>query len=74
MLDFLKVMEAWMASDAIANIQYLNLDTCDSLTETSLTDFITRFGQQILGLNLGGHHKLLEYFWMNMIPKLRNIK
>lgn len=31
-------------------------------------------GSQILGLNLGGHHKLLEYFWTNMIPKLKNIR
>ncbi|VDK45884.1 unnamed protein product [Anisakis simplex] len=69
-----QVVEAWMASEAIANIKYLNLDTCDSLNEASLTDLVTRFGHQILGLNLGGHHKLLEYFWMNMIPKLHNIR
>ncbi|VDM46372.1 unnamed protein product [Toxocara canis] len=69
-----QVVEAWMASESIANIKYLNLDTCDSLNEACLTELITRFGHQILGLNLGGHHKLLEYFWMNMIPKLRNIR
>uniref|UniRef100_A0A9J2P1N5 F-box domain-containing protein n=1 Tax=Ascaris lumbricoides TaxID=6252 RepID=A0A9J2P1N5_ASCLU len=69
-----QVVEAWMASESISNIKYLNLDTCDSLNEGSLTELVTRFGHQILGLNLGGHHKLLEYFWMNMIPKLRNVR
>uniref|UniRef100_A0A915A8Y5 F-box domain-containing protein n=2 Tax=Parascaris univalens TaxID=6257 RepID=A0A915A8Y5_PARUN len=69
-----QVVEAWMASESISNVKYLNLDTCDSLNEGSLTELVTRFGHQILGLNLGGHHKLLEYFWMNMIPKLRNIR
>ncbi|EJW79683.1 hypothetical protein WUBG_09407 [Wuchereria bancrofti] len=69
-----QVLEAWLASDSIVNLQYLNLDTCDSLNEASLTDLISRMGNQLLGLNLGGHHKLLEYFWTSMIPKLKNIK
>uniref|UniRef100_A0A8R1XUB8 F-box domain-containing protein n=1 Tax=Onchocerca volvulus TaxID=6282 RepID=A0A8R1XUB8_ONCVO len=69
-----QVLEAWLSSDSIVNLHYLNLDTCDSLNEASLTDLISRMGNQLLGLNLGGHHKLLEYFWTNMIPKLKNIK
>uniref|UniRef100_A0A1I7ZIX4 F-box domain-containing protein n=2 Tax=Steinernema glaseri TaxID=37863 RepID=A0A1I7ZIX4_9BILA len=69
-----QVLETWMQSGAMNNIQFLNLDTCDSLNETVLTELVTRHGHQLHALNLGGHHKLLEYFWMNMIPKLRNIK
>uniref|UniRef100_A0A914X6M2 Uncharacterized protein n=1 Tax=Plectus sambesii TaxID=2011161 RepID=A0A914X6M2_9BILA len=69
-----QVLETWMNSGAVNNIQFLNLDTCDLLNEPAITDFITRHGHQLLGLNLGGHHKLLEYFWMNMVPKLRNIR
>ncbi|MCP9265352.1 hypothetical protein DINM_020627 [Dirofilaria immitis] len=69
-----QVLEAWLGSESIVNLQYLNLDTCDSLNEGSLTDLISRMGNQLLGLNLGGHHKLLEYFWTTIIPKLKNIK
>ncbi|CAI4223961.1 unnamed protein product [Auanema sp. JU1783] len=68
------VLESWMQSNAMNNLRFLGLDTCDSLNETALTDLIIRYGKQLEGLILGGHHKLLEYFWMNMIPQLRNIK
>ncbi|WKY10059.1 hypothetical protein Q1695_002425 [Nippostrongylus brasiliensis] len=69
-----QVIEAWMQSGAFANLQYINLDTCDSLNEQALTDMIARHGPQLYGLCLGGQHKLLEYFWMNMIPQLKNIR
>ncbi|EPB67369.1 F-box domain protein [Ancylostoma ceylanicum] len=69
-----QVMEAWMQSGALGNLQYINLDTCDSLNEASLTELIVRHGPQLYGLCLGGQHKLLEYFWMNMIPQLKNIR
>uniref|UniRef100_A0A0N5A3I4 F-box domain-containing protein n=1 Tax=Parastrongyloides trichosuri TaxID=131310 RepID=A0A0N5A3I4_PARTI len=68
-----RVMDDWMNSGALKNLQYLNLDTCDSLNEPVLIDFVVRYGLQMVGLILGGHHKLLEYFWMNMIPNLRNV-
>uniref|UniRef100_A0A914ECN4 F-box domain-containing protein n=2 Tax=Acrobeloides nanus TaxID=290746 RepID=A0A914ECN4_9BILA len=67
-----QVIEAWMNAGTISTVQYLSLDTCDSLSEGTLTDMVMSHGHQFQGLNLGGHHKLLEYFWMNMIPKLRN--
>lgn len=54
-----------MQSGKINTLQYLSLDTCDLLNEASLTEFVLRHGHQLMGLNLGGHHKLLEYFWMN---------
>uniref|UniRef100_A0A914Y8N2 F-box domain-containing protein n=1 Tax=Panagrolaimus superbus TaxID=310955 RepID=A0A914Y8N2_9BILA len=68
------VLDAWMQAGTINSIQYLNLDTCDSLTENALTEIVLRHGHQLYGLNLGGHHKLLEYFWMNMISKLKNVR
>jgi hypothetical protein len=68
-----QVIEAWMQAGTISTMQYLSLDTCDALNENCLAELVTRHGHQFQGLNLGGHHKLLEYFWMNMIPKLRNI-
>ena len=69
-----QVLEAWMQSGTINTLQYLSIDTCDSLNEGCLSEFISRHGHQLLALNLGGHHKLLEYFWMNSIPKLSNIR
>lgn len=68
------VIEAWMQAGTLSTVQYLNLDTCDSLSENALTELVMRYGHQFFGLNLGGHDKLLEYFWMNMIPKLKNIR
>lgn len=68
------VLEAWIQSGTISTVQYLNLDTCDSLSESALTELVMRYGHQFLGLNFGGHDKLLEYFWMNMIPKMKNIR
>ncbi|CAD6193104.1 unnamed protein product [Caenorhabditis auriculariae] len=69
-----QVLEAWQQSNTMGALQYLNLDTCDSLNEQSLVDMIKRHGHQFHGLCLGGQHKLLEYFWMNMIPQLKNIR
>uniref|UniRef100_A0A7E4ZRV0 Ovule protein n=1 Tax=Panagrellus redivivus TaxID=6233 RepID=A0A7E4ZRV0_PANRE len=67
------VIDAWMQAGTLSTLQYINLDTCDSLTENALSEMVIRHGHQFLGLILGGHHKLLEYFWMNMISKLKNI-
>lgn len=69
-----QVIEAWMQAGTISTIQYLSLDTCDSLDENTLCEMVIRHGHQLHALNLGGHHNLLEYFWMNMIPKLKNIR
>jgi len=69
-----QVLEEWMQCGSIANLTHLSLDTCDSLTENCLSDFVTAHGHQLAALNLGGHHKLLEYFWMNAIPKLRDVR
>uniref|UniRef100_A0A0N5AY56 F-box domain-containing protein n=1 Tax=Syphacia muris TaxID=451379 RepID=A0A0N5AY56_9BILA len=68
-----KVLEAWMATENLENLQYINLDTCDSLNENSLTELVSRHGHHIYALNLGGNFKLLEYFWTSVIPKLKNI-
>ena len=69
-----EVIEAWMQSGAINSMQFLSLDSCDSLTDNALSELIHSYGYQLNALNLGGHHKLLEYFWCsNVIPKLKNI-
>ncbi|CAD5220219.1 unnamed protein product [Bursaphelenchus xylophilus] len=69
-----QALEAWMQSGKINNMQYLSLDSCDSLSEGAVTEMVLRHGLQLYALNLGGHYRLLEYFWMNMIPHLRNIR
>ncbi|CAI5454184.1 unnamed protein product [Caenorhabditis angaria] len=69
-----QVLEAWQNSNSMGSLQFLNLDTCDSINEQALVDMIKRHGHQFHGLCLGGQHKLLEYFWMNMIPQLKNIR
>jgi hypothetical protein len=69
-----KVMEAWLESGASANMRELDLNTCDSINEPLLSEFVSRHGPQITGLNLGGHHKLVENFWSKNIRKLPNVK
>uniref|UniRef100_A0A915K592 F-box domain-containing protein n=1 Tax=Romanomermis culicivorax TaxID=13658 RepID=A0A915K592_ROMCU len=69
-----QVMEAWINSNACSNLTALDLDTCDSLSEPILTDFLNRFGFQMIGLGLGGHHKLVEHFWLTNLPILSHIK
>ncbi|CAB3399547.1 unnamed protein product [Caenorhabditis bovis] len=69
-----QVLEAWQNANAMGSLQFLNLDTCDSLNEQALVDMIKRHGHQFHGLCLGGQHKLLEYFWMNMMPQLGNVR
>lgn len=69
------VLEAWMQSGSLNSLQYLSVDSCDSLTDIALAELIHIYGYQLQALNLGGHHKLLEYFWCsNVIPKLKNIR
>lgn len=57
-----KVIEEWMEAGTISTVQYLSLDTCDSLSENSLTEMIVRHGHQFHAMHLGGQHKVLEEF------------
>lgn len=67
-------MDAWMQSGAASNLQSVDIDTCDSLTDAALTDFLNRHGGQLIGLSLGGHHKLVEHFWITNVPKMKQMK
>jgi hypothetical protein len=44
-----------MQSGTINNIEYLSMDTCDSLSELALTELVAIHGNQFKALNLGGH-------------------
>lgn len=68
-----EVLENWLQSGTMNNIEFLSLDTCDCLSELALNELVARHGQ-FKALNLGGHSKLLEYFWMSSIPRLCNIQ
>lgn len=63
-----------MQSGAANNLHALDVDTCDSLTDVALTDFLNRYGGQLIGLGLGGHHRLVEHFWITNVPKLKQMK
>lgn len=69
-----QVMDAWLQSGAYTSVQSIDLNTCDALSDASLCDFVNRTGDSIVGFALGGHHKLLEHFWMTVIPQLVNVK
>lgn len=73
-LNHFKVLESWLQSGTIAAMECLSLDTCDSLSEAAITELVARHGHQLQALNLGGHSRLLEYFWISNIPRLSNIK
>ncbi|XP_003377208.1 putative F-box domain protein [Trichinella spiralis] len=57
------VLEKWIQSGNCSKLAALDLDNCDSLSEQSLIEFLNIYGEQLLGLNLGGNEKLLEQFW-----------
>lgn len=63
-----------MESGACKNLRCLDLDTCDSLTDSVLSNFIQQYGGQFEGLILGGIPQLLENFWLHCIPKLKEIR
>ncbi|KAI3422357.1 hypothetical protein GPALN_012879 [Globodera pallida] len=69
-----QVLENWMQSGTIASMEFLSLDTCDSLSELAISQLVARHGHQFQALNLGGHSKLLEYFWMGGIPRLNSVR
>lgn len=69
-----QVIESWMQSGACSNIIALDLDTCDALSDTVLTEFLNRNGGQLIGLGLGGHHRLAEHFWLQNLPKMPELK
>ncbi|VDP05948.1 unnamed protein product [Soboliphyme baturini] len=69
-----QVMEAWIHAGTYTNLIALDLDTCDSLSEKALSDFIYRQGPKLRGLNLCGNEKLLEHFWLTTIPITKKIE
>ncbi|KRX52852.1 putative F-box/LRR-repeat protein, partial [Trichinella sp. T9] len=69
-----KVLEEWIQSGNCSKLTALDLDNCDSLSEQSLIEFLNIYGEQLLGLNLGGNEKLLEQFWVSSLPKLSHLQ
>lgn len=67
-------MIKWIESGAYVNVKYLDLDTCDSLRDGVINDFLIRHGAALNSLNLGGHHRLTENFWMHCFPRVSNIR
>lgn len=67
-------MLAWIESGAANSILSVALDTCDSLTEHSMGEFLKHYGHQLTGLNLGGIPQFVENFWVNCLPKLRSVR
>jgi hypothetical protein len=68
------VMQRWLDSGAMSNVVYLDLDTCDQLREKMINDLLNRYGAQFIALNLAGHHRLTENFWMHGLRYLPNIR
>ncbi|KRX99773.1 F-box/LRR-repeat protein 7, partial [Trichinella pseudospiralis] len=69
-----QVLEKWIQSGNCSKLTALDLDNCDSLSEPSLIEFLNIYGEQLLGLNLGGNEKLLEQFWVSSLPKLTHLQ
>uniref|UniRef100_A0A5S6PYS8 F-box domain-containing protein n=1 Tax=Trichuris muris TaxID=70415 RepID=A0A5S6PYS8_TRIMR len=69
-----QVLESWMKSGNCSKLVAIDLDTCDMLTDSALTEFIKRHGHQLTGLNLGGNEKLLEQFWLNVLPMMHSLE
>lgn len=55
-----QVLEDWIESGTINNIEYLSLDTCDSLSELALTELVAAHGDHLKALNLGGHRHVFR--------------
>lgn len=56
------------------NLVALDLNTCDSISEEMMVEFLTVVGPQLEGLVLGGMPKMLEHFWLAVLPHLRKAK
>ncbi|KFD47419.1 hypothetical protein M513_11688 [Trichuris suis] len=69
-----QVLESWMKSGNCSKLVAIDLDTCDMLSDATLTEFIKRHGHQLTGLNLGGNEKLLEQFWLNVLPMMPSLE
>ncbi|CDW59172.1 F-box-like domain containing protein [Trichuris trichiura] len=69
-----QVLDSWMKSGNCSKLVAIDLDTCDMLSDGALTEFIKRHGHQLTGLNLGGNEKLLEQFWLNVLPMMPSLE
>ncbi|KRX52847.1 putative F-box/LRR-repeat protein, partial [Trichinella sp. T9] len=74
LLSRLSNLQEWIQSGNCSKLTALDLDNCDSLSEQSLIEFLNIYGEQLLGLNLGGNEKLLEQFWVSSLPKLSHLQ
>lgn len=63
-----------METGSWENLLSLDLNTCDSLSDESLSEFLELVGPQLQGLVVGGIPPLLESFWLTNIPRLKRIK
>ncbi len=63
-----------MDSGSCHNLIALDLNTCDSLSDEGLSEFLELIGPQLQGLVVSGIPPLLESFWLANIPRLKEIK
>jgi len=68
------VLKTWMELGNPRNLQALDLDSSDNLTDDGLYKFLSRHGQQLVGLSLSGMPQITDQLWMSVLPVLTNAK
>lgn len=69
-----QVLREFMEKGNIKNLQTVDFDRNENLTEDALIRFLRAQGSMLKGLQLSGIPSLCELFWTSTLPLLRNVK
>lgn len=70
----LQVLKAFVEMGNPRSLIALDLDSSDNLTDEALHKFLSRYGQQLLGLSLSGMPHITDQLWQSVLPILSNVK
>lgn len=69
-----QVLREFIEKGNIKNLQSVDFDRNENLSEDILMRFLRAQGPMMRGLQLSGIPQLCEHFWTSVLPMLRNIK
>lgn len=69
-----QILEKMVEKGKLNKLIALDVSNTPALSESAIYNFLRATGKGLRGLMLAGKPKLTENFWLDVIPKLKQIK